>query len=186
MVRNQVDFTDRLLECDQPASGALGGEATGDRGPASNGREPWKAASPTSHGECLARSTRRSAGLLIEYGGLELLWSFRPAEVSANLVTPKLDPIVFVFALIISLLTGFVFGTIPALRASRTSVAEALKEEARTAGRSRRRITFANVLLVGQVAFSFVSLVTAALFLRSIEQRMGLIRASRHGILPCS
>jgi len=109
-------------------------------------------------------------GLLIGYAGLELLWSFRPAEVSANLVTPKLDPIVFVFALIISLLTGFVFGTIPALRASRTSVAEVMKEEARTTGRSRRKITFANVLLVGQVAFSFVSLVTAALFLRSIER----------------
>jgi predicted permease len=109
-------------------------------------------------------------GLLIGYAGLELLWSFRPAEVSANLVTPKLDAIVFVFALITSLLTGLVFGTIPALRASRTSVAEALKEEARTAGRSRSRITFANVLLVGQVAFSFVSLVTAALFLRSIER----------------
>src|SRR5437764_7781828 len=81
-----------------------------------------------------------------------------------------MDAAVFVFALIISLLTGFVFGTIPALRASRTSVAEALKEGARTTGRSRTRITFANALLVGQVAFSFVSLVTAALFLRSIER----------------
>jgi len=109
-------------------------------------------------------------GLLIGYTGLELLWSFRPAEVAANLVTPKLDAIVFLFALITSLLTGFVFGTVPALRAARKSVADALKEEARTAGRSRRRITFANVLLVGQVAFSLVSLVTAALFLRSIER----------------
>jgi predicted lysophospholipase L1 biosynthesis ABC-type transport system permease subunit len=109
-------------------------------------------------------------GLSIGYAGLDFLWSFRPAEVSANLVTPKLDVVVFVFALVISLLTGFVFGTVPALRASRTSVAEALKEDARTAGRSRRRITFGNVLLVGQVAFSLVSLVTAALFLRSIER----------------
>ena len=109
-------------------------------------------------------------GLRIGYAGLELLWSFRPAEVSANLVTPKLDPIVFVFALIASLLTGLVFGIVPALRTSRAGVAEALKEEARTAGRSRSKITFANVLLVSQVAFSFVSLVTAALFLRSIER----------------
>jgi len=110
------------------------------------------------------------AGLWIAYGGLRLLWSFTPQEVSANLVAPQLDAGVFVFALILSLATGFVFGTIPALRASRASVAEALKEEARTAGRSRSRITFANALLVGQVAFSFVSLVIAALFLRSIER----------------
>ena len=107
-------------------------------------------------------------GLWIAYGGLRLLWSFTPQEVSANLVAPQLDASVFVFALILSLATGFVFGTVPALRASRASVSEALKEEARTAGRSRSRITFANALLVGQVAFSFVSLVIAALFLRSI------------------
>ncbi|MGH9584371.1 MAG: ABC transporter permease, partial [Bryobacteraceae bacterium] len=47
-------------------------------------------------------------------------------------------------------------------------MAETLKEEVRTTGRSRRRVTLANVLLVGQVAFSFLLLVTAALFLRSI------------------
>ena len=109
-------------------------------------------------------------GLAIGYQGSELLWSFRPAEVSANLVALKMDGTVFAFTLVISLLTGFLFGTIPALRASRVSVAETLKQEARTAGRSWARITFANVLLVGQVAFSFVSLVTAALFLRSIER----------------
>src|SRR5579864_66589 len=108
-------------------------------------------------------------GLWIAYGGLRLLWSFTPQEVSANLVAPQLDASVFVFALILSLVTGLVFGTAPALRASRASISEALKEEARTTGRSRSRITFANALLVGQVAFSFVSLVIAALFLRSIE-----------------
>ncbi len=109
-------------------------------------------------------------GLLIGYFGLNMLWSFRPAEVSANLAAPKLDLVVFAFALVVSLLTGFVFGAVPALRASRTNVAESLKEEARTAGRSRSRISVANVLLVGQVAFSFVSLAIAALFLRSIER----------------
>lgn len=109
-------------------------------------------------------------GLWIGYEGLQVLWSFLPAEVSTNLHSPNLDATVFVFALVLSLLTGFVFGTIPALRASRTSVAEALKEEARTTGRSRSRITWANALLAGQVAFSFLSLVTASLFLRSIQR----------------
>ncbi len=110
------------------------------------------------------------AGLAMGYAGTQLLWSFRPAAVAANMVTPKLDAGVFVFTLIVSLAMGLVFGVIPALRASRTSVAESLKEEARTAGRNRRKVTLANVLLVGQVAFSFVSLMTAALFLRSIDR----------------
>lgn len=110
------------------------------------------------------------AGLAIGAEGSGLLWSFRPAEVAANLVTPKLDGNVFIFALIISILTGVIFGTLPAWRASRTSVSDALKEESRTTGRSRRKITFANALLIGQVAFSFVSLAAAALFLRSIQR----------------
>jgi predicted permease len=111
-----------------------------------------------------------TAGLVIGYEGLQLLWSFRPSEVSANLIQPKLDGAVFGFSVALSLLTGILFGTIPAMRASRARVAEELKEQTRTAGRSRRRITFANALLVGQVTFSFVSLMTAALFLRSIQR----------------
>ncbi len=107
-----------------------------------------------------------AAGLLLAYAGLQFLFGRLPG--SANFPTPKLDATVFAFALIVSLATGFLFGMIPALKASRANVAEALKEDARTAGRSRGRVTIANTLLVCQVAFSFLLLVTAALFLRSI------------------
>lgn len=105
-------------------------------------------------------------GLCIGYAGLHLLFGALPG--AANFVTPKLDVTVFIFALVISLATGFLFGTVPALKASRASVAETLKQETRTMGRSRKRVTLANALLVGQVAFSFLLLMAAALFLRSI------------------
>jgi predicted permease len=111
-----------------------------------------------------------AAGAAIGYAALQLLWSFLPPDVSFNLIAPKLDASVFIFTAAVSLLAGFLFGTVPALRASRASVAEALKEEARTVGRSRRRVTMANALLTGQVAFSCLSLVIAALFLRSIQR----------------
>ena len=107
-----------------------------------------------------------AAGLLLGYAGLQLVFGMFPG--SANFPAPKLDATVFLFALMLSLATGFLFGTIPALKASRASVAERLKEEARTTGASPRRVTVARALLVGQVALSFVLLVTAALFLRSI------------------
>jgi predicted permease len=107
-------------------------------------------------------------GLWIGYAGLQLLFGMLPS--AANFAQPKFDGVVFVFGLLISLATGFIFGTIPAFKASRASVADALKEDARTTGRSRRKVTLANALLVGQVAFSFVLLVTAALFLRSIQR----------------
>lgn len=108
-------------------------------------------------------------GLFLADQGCKLLWSFRPAEVAANFVDPKLDSRVFVFALMVSLITGLIFGIIPALQASRTDIVEALKEETRTAGRSRRALRFSNVLLVAQVALSLISLITASLFLRSIN-----------------
>ena len=105
-------------------------------------------------------------GLLTADAGLHLLFGTLPA--AANFAAPRLDSVVFVFVLLISLATGFLFGTIPALRTSRIGVAEALKQEAHTAGRSHRGATLANALLVAQVAFSFLLLMTAALFLRSI------------------
>jgi predicted permease len=109
-----------------------------------------------------------AVGLLIGYAGLHFLFGMLPS--ASNFITPKFDATVFLFALAVSLATGFVFGIIPALKASREDVAETLKEEARTAGRGRKRVTVANMLLVGQVAFSFLLLMTAALFLRSIKR----------------
>jgi predicted permease len=105
-------------------------------------------------------------GLFIGYAALRLLFGTLPS--AANFVTPKLDATVFAFTLLISLATGFIFGAIPAFKASRASVAETLKQEARTSGVSRSGVTLSNALLVGQVAFSFLLLVTALLFLRSI------------------
>jgi predicted permease len=106
------------------------------------------------------------AGLVIGVGGVRVLWSALPP--GANFISPKLDPSVFIFTLMVSLATGFAFGTVPALRASRVGVANALKEEGRGLGGTRERLSLANALLVGQVAFSFLLLMTAAMFLRSI------------------
>lgn len=109
-----------------------------------------------------------AVGLFIAYGALNLLFGALPS--AANFVQPKLDAAVFLFALFVSLATGFLFGSLPAFKASRASVSEVLKEEARTVGRGRRRVTTANVLLIAQVAFSFLLLSTAALFLQSIAR----------------
>jgi predicted permease len=109
-------------------------------------------------------------GLAIAYEGCRALWSFRPADKVANLLDVKMDDTVFWYALLVSLVTGLVFGIVPAIRASQGDMVEALKEETRTAGRTRRSVSLGNALLVGQVAFSFIALVTAALFLRSMER----------------
>lgn len=109
-------------------------------------------------------------GIALGYAGCRFVWSFVPANVAANMTTPRMDATVLLFALAVSLLTAIFFGLAPALRASKTDVAEALKEESRSAGRTRRMVSLGNLLLVAQVAFSMVCLLTAALFFRSIQR----------------
>jgi predicted permease len=107
------------------------------------------------------------AGLFVSQFGMRLLANTLPA--TGIFVTSRIDGTVLLFALLISLATGLGFGVIPALSLSRVGVAGVLKE-GRTTGRTARRALVANLLLVGQVALSFLLLVTAALFLRSMQR----------------
>ena len=84
---------------------------------------------------CLA-----AVGVVVGYWGLHLLFGALPT--AANFVTPKMDRVLG-FALAVSLATGFLFGIVPAFKASRASLADTLKEEARATGRSRRRVSLA-------------------------------------------
>lgn len=72
------------------------------------------------------------------------------------------------FAAVVTLVTGLVFGLLPAARATRLELAHTLRDEGRGGGRrsSRLRMVFAG----GQVGLSLVLLVTAALFVRSLQR----------------
>jgi len=109
-------------------------------------------------------------GIAAGYAGCRFVWSFVPARVVSNMIAPRLDTTVLLFALLVSLATALLFGLAPALRASRTDVAAALKDESRSSGRGRRLVGLTNALLVAQVAFSMLCLITAALFFRSIQR----------------
>jgi predicted permease len=82
----------------------------------------------------------------------------------------QLDYKVFGFALLCSLLTGVLFGTVPAWLASRADVNLALRENSRgsTAGRSQNRLR--HTLIIGEVAFAMVLLAAAGLFLRGLQR----------------
>jgi predicted permease len=109
-------------------------------------------------------------GFAFAYAGVSAIWSFRPTEVASNLIDVELDTTVLVFTAAVSLATGVLFGVAPAWQAVRTSVVSTLNEESHSAGPSRRRITLGRALLVGQVALSLVSLMTAGLLLRSVQE----------------
>ena len=97
---------------------------------------------------------------------------FIAVRLFANLpgASVQLDYKVFGFALLCSLLTGVIFGTVPAWLASRADVNLALRENSRgsTAGRSQHRLR--HTLIVGEVAFALVLLAAAGLFLRGLQR----------------
>jgi predicted permease len=78
-----------------------------------------------------------------------------------------LDWRVFGFVAGVSMLTGVIFGLLPALRATRVDLAGAMKESSRSVTGSRS--TLSKGLLVMQVAMSLVLLIGAGLFLRTLD-----------------
>jgi predicted permease len=94
--------------------------------------------------------------------------SFPLPFIGANALDLRLDGRVLGFTLVVSLLTGVLFGLVPSLQASRPDVAGELKQEAAGLGGSRGLRSLRNVLVVGQVSLSIVALIAAGLFLRSL------------------
>ena len=86
----------------------------------------------------------------------------------------ELDGRVLAFALAVSLATGLIFGLAPALHASRSDLADALKEGGsgalRGAGGGRRRLTLRGLLVPIQIALALVLLVGAGLLGRSLSR----------------
>jgi predicted permease len=82
----------------------------------------------------------------------------------------QLDYRVFGFALLCSVVTGVLFGTVPAWFASRADVNAVLRQNSRgsTAGRSQHRLR--HTLVIGEVAFAMVLLAAAGLFLRGLQR----------------
>jgi putative ABC transport system permease protein len=129
----------------------------------------------------LRQSLIESLAIALIGGGLSFLlalWGIR--FISSRLFSElpgaqvTLDFKVFGFALLCSLLTGLLFGTVPAWLASRADVNQALRESARgsSAGRSHQRLRSA--LIVGEVAFALVLLTGAGLFLRGLQRFINL------------
>ena len=105
-------------------------------------------------------------GLLIAVWGLNLLVSFIPANLP-RLGEIALDNRAMIFTLSISLLTGIVFGLIPALQASTPNLNDCLKEggkEAANLGGSNR---IRNVFAIVEVALALVLLAGAGLMTKS-------------------
>jgi predicted permease len=108
-------------------------------------------------------------GLLLAAWGRDLLWLMRPPFLDANAIEIALDGRVLLFTAGITMLTGLLFGLVPAFQASRVDLMWALKERTGPLHRNRRRVNLRNLLVVVQIALSLTALVAAGLFLRSLQ-----------------
>jgi predicted permease len=138
------------------------------------------------------------AGLLVAY------WSFS-ALTGARLPLPipvddalTLDPRVLGFTIALSVVTGLVFGLVPALQASKADVVPVLKNElVPSASGGARLLSLREALVVVQVALSLVSLIAAGLFVRDFRRQeqidpgfqtstvlVGVVNLARDGYTP--
>jgi predicted permease len=109
-----------------------------------------------------------TAGVGVAYAGLRLLVAIGPANLP-RLSEIRLDALSLTFTLVLSLLSGLVFGAIPTLKYVRAQV-PALQGAGRTASLSRERGRSRSLLVVTQVAMALVLLVCAVLMIRTFEQ----------------
>jgi putative ABC transport system permease protein len=108
-----------------------------------------------------------AAGLVLTFATVRLLVGLCPADIP-RLQDTRVDLTVLGFTLGVSVLTGLLFGMLPAWRASDVSVGETLKEGSgrTTAGRGWRRLH--SGLVVSQLGLSLILLIGATLLIRSL------------------
>jgi predicted permease len=107
-------------------------------------------------------------GIGIAYEGLRLLQAIGPANLP-RLGEISLDGRSLWFTLVLSILSGLLFGSIPVLRYVGRRMPTALRGTGRTASVSRERQRSRDLLVVAQVAMALVLLVSAMLMIRTFQ-----------------
>jgi putative ABC transport system permease protein len=109
-------------------------------------------------------------GVLVAYGGLAALKATMPGGMLPPNVQVEMDARVLLFVLGLSLLTGVLFGVVPAFKATRGDLAESIKEGALGMSSGSSSHVFRGTLVVSEVALAFVLLAGAGLLIRSFLQ----------------
>lgn len=115
--------------------------------------------------------------LALAGGALGLLPAFWLVGLAATIKMPPnipatieifIDYRVFIFTFLLSLVTGVLFGLLPALQTTRTDLVPALKDEVSFGG--HRRSWLKSSLIVAQISLSLVLLVGGGLMMRALER----------------
>ena len=125
------------------------------------------------------------ASVAVAWWGVKILAALNPAQSlrmqqigglgAVSFESIRLDTVAFVFAAVLTFVTGLVFGLVPALQATHPSLTGALKSDGDRSPLSRiRGLTSRNVLAVVEIALAVVLLAGSGLMLRSLGNLLGV------------
>jgi predicted permease len=109
-----------------------------------------------------------AAGLALAFGALRLLVAIAPAALP-RVAQIGIDAPVLLFAIAISLFTGLLFGSVPALKYAGSRLATNLRDGGRAMSVSRERHRARHTLVVVQVALALVLLISSGLMIRTFR-----------------
>jgi putative ABC transport system permease protein len=118
-----------------------------------------------------------AAGLILGFVGVRALLAINPGQIpriGANGSAVALDWRVLLFTFAVAVLTGVLFGLIPALNASRSNLQATLKESGARQGTGFRHNKSRSVLVVTEMALAVVLLTGAALLIRTLIAMRGV------------
>src|SRR6516165_54515 len=108
------------------------------------------------------------AGIATAVGTLGFILRFVPSNVP-RLNEVRIDWVVLAFALLISILTGLMFGLAPALHSAKGALSSAIREGGRGSGYNTKTGRLRDVLIVSELAFAVILMVGAGLLLRTLR-----------------
>jgi len=108
-------------------------------------------------------------GLLLAVWGVDMLIGLQPQGLP-RLDNVRVDATVTLFTLVLAVGTGVLFGLVPALQTTRSSIAGGLKEAGRGALTSRSGSRVRSVLVVSEIALAVMLLAGAGLLIRSFTR----------------
>ena len=130
------------------------------------GASRWRIVRQLLTESVLLSTVSGAVGLVLSVWLIKLLIAISPPN------TARFDEIafnwqVFIFIFAVTIFAGLLFGLVPALQTSRTDLNETLKESGRTGAPGATRNRIGGILIVSEVALSFVLLACAGLLIKS-------------------
>jgi predicted permease len=130
------------------------------------GAPRWRVVRQLLTESLLIACTGGALGLLLAFGGVRALVALLPADFPRAHDVQVSGP-VLAFTALISLMTGILFGLMPAVQASRTDPKQGLQKGGRSSTAGRRQARLRSALVIAEMSLASVLLIGAGLMLRT-------------------